>query len=232
MSLSPFPRRPRPASRKQFVDFIIAYINLLLAYWEYIDSRHSPSEKAITLGTFRQSRIDQDILLWMLFRGHVQHLKATCPAKAKHRSPPKPAESVILTDQSCFALNARGAAFADAFLVDALLPQFEGAFEDAWHRLAVGLLLPTFQRDDRFLAWGEHIIKQFRQPALNQELILISAEELEWPEWFDDPLPRQNGKNPKVVLHDTIKDLNRRQTESLVHFKGDGSGRRIGWQFM
>jgi hypothetical protein len=136
-----------------------------------------------------------------------------------------------LTDQSCFALTERGAAFADAFLADALLPQFDGAFQSAWNRLALGLLVPTFQRDDRIFAWGEHIIKQFRQPALNQELVLISAEELQWPEWFDDPLPRRNGSNPKVILHDTIKDLNRRQAESLIHFRGDSTGRRIGWQF-
>ena len=34
---------------------------------------------------------------------------------------------------------------------------------------------------------------------------------------------------PKVRLHDTIKDLNRRQSLSVVHFHGDGTGRRVGW---
>jgi hypothetical protein len=38
-------------------------------------------------------------------------------------------------------------------------------------------------------------------------------------------------KNPKILLHDTIKDLNRRQLPYLIHFKGDGTGRRIGWEY-
>jgi hypothetical protein len=74
------------------------------------------------------------------------------------------------------------------------------------------------------------VLKRFRQPSANQELILQSAEELGWARWFDDPLPRGQANNPKMRLHDTIKDLNRRQSPPLVHFKGDGSGTRVGWE--
>jgi hypothetical protein len=45
---------------------------------------------------------------------------------------------------------------------------------------------------------------------------------------FDDPLAFVRDKNPKILLHDTIKDLNRRHSPYLIHFKGDGIGRRIG----
>jgi hypothetical protein len=62
-------------------------------------------------------------------------------------------------------------------------------------------------------------------------IVLCSAEELGWPLWFDDPLPRQGGGRAKVRCHDTIKDLNRRQTPHLIHFKGDGTGMRIGWEY-
>jgi hypothetical protein len=37
--------------------------------------------------------------------------------------------------------------------------------------------------------------------------------------------------SPKVRLHDTIKALNRHQAPYLVHFKGDGTGTRIAWEY-
>src|SRR5437764_640806 len=55
--------------------------------------------------------------------------------------------------------------------------------------------------------------------------------ELRWTRWLDDPLPRKPGKCSKQRLHDTIKDLNRRQTPHLIQFKGDGTGTRVGWEY-
>src|SRR5207244_12038017 len=45
-------------------------------------------------------------------------------------------------------------------------------------------------------------------------------------DWFDDPLPGEEGTDAKVRLHNTIKDLNRRQRTPFVRFKGDGTGTR------
>jgi hypothetical protein len=213
---------------------MVAYMELLLARWECTDLGQSPREHPVPLCRLHELGIPDDILLWMLFHDHIEHLH-TSPKRQRgtyreNRTPCQPAKSLTFTAESCFALNDRGAEFADAFLADALLPQFEGAFEDAWQKLIMGLLVPAYHRDERVFTWGEHVLKRFRQPAVNQELVLISAEELDWPEWFDDPLHRKNGHNPKTLLHDTIKDLNRRQSEWLIHFKGDGSGRRIGWE--
>jgi hypothetical protein len=75
------------------------------------------------------------------------------------------------------------------------------------------------------------LVKRFRQPAGNQELLLIAAEELGWQAWFDDPLPRAPGQNPKVRLHNSINALNRNQKSRMIHFKGDGSARRVGWEY-
>ena len=73
--------------------------------------------------------------------------------------------------------------------------------------------------------------KTFRQPSGNQEIVLSTAEELLWPSWFDDPLPRRAGLSSKVRLHVTIKALNRYQKPHLVQFKGDGTGTRVGWEY-
>src|SRR5207253_80516 len=112
-----------------------------------------------------------------------------------------------------------------------LMPQQERDFDAAWDGLLLGRLLPCYDQSQRMFRWGAHVLKWFRQPAGNQELILLSAQELGWPGWFDDPLPPQNGQSAKARLHDTIKDLNRRQLPYLVHFKGDGTGTRIGWEY-
>jgi hypothetical protein len=96
--------------------------------------------------------------------------------------------------------------------------------------LVVGRPAPRYEQETRQLLIGARVVKRFRQPSVNQELVLLTAEELDWPEWFDDPLPREGGRCPKARLRDTIKALNRHQTPYLVHFKGDGTGTRIGWE--
>jgi hypothetical protein len=140
-------------------------------------------------------------------------------------------ENLAFARQSAFWLTDRGDGFAESFIHDALAPDQDGAFEAIWSRLLLGQLLPGYDPESRVFHWGAHLLKCFHQPAENQELILLAEEELNWPIWMDDPLPRVTGKNPKVRIHDTIKDLNRYHHESgLVRFRGDGSGTRIGWQ--
>ena len=74
------------------------------------------------------------------------------------------------------------------------------------------------------------IVKQFKHEAPNQELLLVSFEELNWEQRIDDPLPRHPGKDPKQRLHDTIKKLNRGQFNPLIRFFGDGTGRGVCWE--
>jgi hypothetical protein len=100
----------------------------------------------------------------------------------------------------------------------------------AWGLLVVGILPPHYDGTCRRFTWGNHVLKCFRQPAGNQEVVLATAEEMKWLPWFDDPLPRTAGINPKQRLHDTINALNRNQQPNLVHFKGDGSGAKFGWE--
>jgi hypothetical protein len=95
----------------------------------------------------------------------------------------------------------------------------------------LGRLVPRYERADRLFCWGQQVLKHFLQPAANQETVLLAAEEQQWPGWFDDPLPPAPRKNPKKRLHDTLQDLNRRQRAQLIHFKGDGTGRRVGWEY-
>ena len=92
-----------------------------------------------------------------------------------------------------------------------------------------GRLTPSYDAERRLFRWGQHILKRFRQPSVNQEAILAAAEELGWPELFDDPLPGKAGVNAKRRLHDTVKDLNRRQIQPRIHFLCNNDGEGVGW---
>jgi hypothetical protein len=89
--------------------------------------------------------------------------------------------------------------------------------------------IPRWERATQQLMWRGSVIKTFRQPAVNQELILAAFEEQGWPLRIDDPLPRTKDIDPKVRLHDTIKRLNRNHLFRIIRFGGDGCGRGIRW---
>jgi hypothetical protein len=166
----------------------------------------------------------------MLFQNHIEHLQSvSSPAGGQASFPP--ANSLLLSETSCFTLTEVGEAFANWFLADALVSLEDGAFEAARDGLVLGRLDPSYDREIHIFSWGRHILKHFRQPSVNQEIVLSAAEEMGWPTSFDDPIPRKRGQKAKVRCHDTIKNLNRRQTPHLVQFKGDGTGTRIGWEY-
>ena len=74
------------------------------------------------------------------------------------------------------------------------------------------------------------VVKRFRVPAPNQELILSVFEEERWPERLDDPLPASGGVDPRTRLHDAVNRLNRAQTNPLLRFHGNGTGTGISWK--
>ena len=171
----------------------------------------------------------KDILLWMLFHAHVEHFRVIL--KADGGTELQPANSLYISPNSLFSLTEAGAAFAAGFLGDGPCPNESPALSTAWDRFLREDIVPHYDADGRTFRWGAHTLNHFRQPATNQELILLTAEELNWPAWFDDPLPKRSRKSTKERLHDTIKDLNRRQRPHLIHFKGDGTGTRVGWEY-
>jgi hypothetical protein len=69
------------------------------------------------------------------------------------------------------------------------------------------------------------LIKEFRPPAVNQELVLAAFEEEGWPSRIDDPLPSTSNIDPRGRLHDTIKALNRHHLHQILRICGDGKGR-------
>jgi hypothetical protein len=74
------------------------------------------------------------------------------------------------------------------------------------------------------------LVKWFRQPAEAQETILAAFEELAWPGFIDDPLPKKPDQDPKQRLRKTVGNLNRRTTPNTILFYMNGRGNGACWK--
>lgn len=95
-----------------------------------------------------------------------------------------------------------------------------------------GTVVPAWDPERRVLSIDGMTAKHFKWSAANQEAILAAFEEEGWPSRIDDPLPPQPEQDSKRRLSDTIKCLNRKQANSLIHFRGDGTGEGVVWEFV
>ena len=89
--------------------------------------------------------------------------------------------------------------------------------------------LPSWDAGRRELRVGLIVVKRFRQPAKNQEMILAAFQEEGWPAHLDDPLPGGDNQDAPDRLHDTIRRLND-QKVGLIRFLADGRGQGIIWE--
>lgn len=230
MSPSPRPRDSRRATPAEFLSFLLAYLELVVARWRAVELQSPVRTKPVPYSRFRELQISDEIVLWMIYQAHVQHFVAA-HMNADDHAGLRPALTLHMGKTSYFGLTDLGVEFACSFLADVLLAEEDTDFERARSRLLLGTLTPSYDRENRVFAWGRHVLKWFRQPAVNQMLVLSAAEEQLWSPWFDDPLPPRPGTKSKVLLHNTINDLNRRQAVQIIHFRGDGTGTRIGWEY-
>lgn len=72
------------------------------------------------------------------------------------------------------------------------------------------------------------LLKRFRQPAVNQQCMLDSFQELDWPFRIDDPLPGGDNVDARDRLHDTVRRLNDHRGRA-IHFECDGTGKGVLW---
>ncbi|HYH66000.1 MAG TPA: hypothetical protein VD866_14985, partial [Urbifossiella sp.] len=90
--------------------------------------------------------------------------------------------------------------------------------------------VPRWEAGRRILWLGASVVKQFRVPAVNQELVLQVFEEEGWPHTIDDPIPAVRSCEGKARLHDTIRRLNDRQRVRRLRFTGNGRGDGVSWE--
>ena len=95
--------------------------------------------------------------------------------------------------------------------------------------------IPSWDADLGRLWCGDVLIKDYRQEAKNQRLILAAFQELEWRHRIDDPITGRRGEapwQPKRRLRDTITGLNADHiTQGVIRFRGDGTGTGVIWDW-
>ena len=120
------PDQSRPPAPDELVGLVMAYADLLVAAWQAAED-HLPARTCpVPLASLQDKGIGGDLLLWMLFQAHVEHLDATPGAAAAVR------QSLALDESSGFALTPSGEAFADHVLVALLCSDQDSDFQRAW----------------------------------------------------------------------------------------------------
>jgi hypothetical protein len=252
MNPSPLSRNGTPATLSDLLFLLLTYSELLKARNNSLENSLSPWAKPLCIAHSCPRDMPEPVFLWMVYQNHVVHIAGDL-SKARLSSGRLATTSLCLTPSSFYVLTDEGAAFAteitettyralvnDGHTEDRLLendnldasdvPACGSFLQVVLNEVQLSPLRPRYDTENRVFRWGNHILKHFKQRRGPQELVLMAAEELNWPDWFDDPLTKLPGKNAKVRLHDTIKDLNRRQRAPLIHFRANGNGKRIGWE--
>jgi hypothetical protein len=186
-------------------------------------------------------------LRWLICKGFATPAIEITPADAVDRRAFRPSGHFIFDDQMCLVLTPQGNEFATAACspngcsprmlqkADASVTTTQIAQESkpsAAPRPSDLASKPYWDASSRILQFKSQIIKQYRVPAPNQELVLSAFEEEGWPQRIDDPLPPTDDIDPRQRLHDTINRLNRNQQHRLIQFLGNGNGRAVKWQAM
>jgi hypothetical protein len=182
---------------------------------------------AVEISRMRARGLTHNDLRWLCCHGYVEQ-EAEVAARGQKSRAFRNVGLLTFTRRSCFVLTEYGVAFAQQLSGEA---QSAGA-RDVRRRADEGHVppMPHWDRDCQRLIFRGHIIKQFKVPAPNQELILSAFQEEHWPVRIDDPLPQQPGLDPKRRLHETVTSLNRHQRNPLLRFLGDGSGTGVRWE--
>jgi hypothetical protein len=210
-----------------------AALHLLLEAYEYAhELSRNVWDFAVEIGGLRQEGITVSGFRWLVCKGFVEHAREITPPGGEDRAFERQA-GLNFSKKTCFVLTEAGFQFAQSAMAQAA-PFIAPLGSDPFHR-STGpseSLVPTWDRDRQELRLGNLIVKQFKVPAPNQEVILAAFQEEHWPVRIDDPLPPHPEQDPKRRLHDTINALNRNQKHALLRFLGDGSGQGVRWDLV
>lgn len=189
---------------------------------------------AVEFDQFRLQGITENDLRFLMRSSLVEHAHEVTSRGHSARNF-ESVGSLRFERRSCFVLTPIGVREAPRFLAkkpDQLINMHDGKNIFQANRQSVEVAQPLWDCDRRTLFWCGRVIKQFRQRALNQEIILQAFQEESWPLRIDDPLAPQPCQDMKRRLNDTIKCLNRGHLQRLLRFRGDGTGEGVVWEIV
>jgi hypothetical protein len=202
---------------------MVSGLQLLVQAYDYAEETgRNHDDFAVELTELRRSGMTNADCRWVVCKGWAQLF---------HEVQPEPGEArrfdrdvgLSIREHACLVLTSTGVKLARQ------LTRCRNHEDGAERNGRSG---PHWDRDRHELRFGSVVVKQFKLPSPNQEMILMALEEEGWPPRIDDPLPASKEVHAKQRLHDTIKSLNRKQKSRLLRFMGDGTGQGVRWEFI
>jgi hypothetical protein len=189
-------------------------LDVQLDIWQFAE----PLRNLVAMG------VPEPALRWLVVKGYAEHAhELTTFSEADRRFRPSP--NVSFGPKTRFVITEAGAEFMRDNQEEA-----SASIVPFRTQAAVVAPMPYWDARMRTLYFGDQIVKRYRQPAANQEKVLLAFEEGAWTHIIDDPLPFDPEACAEMRLRDTIRRLNSNQANRLVHFYGDGSGLRVAWE--
>jgi hypothetical protein len=202
------------------------------------DVAQSEWEFAVEIVDLQAAGLTKNAIRWLVHKGYVKFALETTKALGKPGRQFCSAVNLIFPSRSCLVLTAAGVHCAQQLVQPGatILSDAENISPTATTSPPASpasppVAPPQWDPDLRTLRVGDVLVKHFKVPAGNQELILSAFQEDDWPAFIDDPLPPAAGIDAKRRLHDAINRLNRNQSARLIYFKGNGNGRAIRWEY-
>ena len=201
------------------------------------DTSQSDWEFAVEVTELQSGGLSKNAIRWLIHKGYAEHAIETTKAFGKPGRQFRTATNLLFPSPSCLVLTDAGIEFARQMSLEsapASRTHTNCSVSDTTSPPGASSLTlqirPQWDPDTRILRVGEMIVKHFKVPAGNQELILSAFQEEGWPPTIDDPLPPAAEIDSKRRLHDAINRLNRNQRNQLIRFFGNGYGRAVGWR--
>lgn len=197
---------------------------------------------ALEIETLRSRGLTHTDLRWLVCKGYLEQASEILPGSGQERRF-RDGGALTFTETACFVITDVGRELFRQFVDAAPVPSPVASSNNSGDSngrgrapspvalTSSGELQPYWDRDRQELRVGDCVVKQFKVPAPNQEIILAVFQEERWSVRIDDPLPPRADLEPKRRLHDTINSLNRNQKRSLIRFLGDGTGQGVRWEF-
>ncbi len=208
-------------------------LDLLLRAQRYAEELScGPWDFAVEISSLRSAGMSNSDLRWLVCKGYAEHSEEVRVAGQAGRQFRRigglsftKRTSFILTEDGLRLVIANSASHdSDA--------QPHAACEPVKPAENGEALRPQWDPGRQEFRAAGKLVKEFKLPSPNQEMILMVFEEEGWPPRIDDPLPPHKHMDSKRRLHDTIKSLNRNQKHRLIRFMGDGTGRGVRWHFI
>ncbi|MCA9054457.1 MAG: hypothetical protein KDA75_11510 [Planctomycetaceae bacterium] len=205
------------------------------------DTNVDPWQFAVELENLLGCGVTINDLRWLMTKGFVSHQLEVTPSGAAYRQF-QPLSMTHWPQATSLVLTPNGYLHITAALEgrelnggpkSAYSPQLQvvpTADEPATHAPdRTVTATPEWDPTLRELRFRGELIKRYRVPAPNQELVLNAFQDDGWPEWIEDPNPPVQGVDPIQRLLATVKSLNRNQLSNVLTFHCQTNAGIVSW---